>query len=77
MRLVMGNQSTLNPFSPLKIVRHDNMTEGERKKYQSDLRALIGTLHFDQKKIDEVKQKLVNLWNLSQGRADGELANAS
>jgi hypothetical protein len=62
IRMVMSNESTLNPFSSLSIKRYDAMTNQERHIYESSLRSLVQTLHFDPKKIEEVRGKLLSLW---------------
>lgn len=62
MRLVMDNKSTLNPFSSLSIKRYDSMTDQERKKYELSLRSLIEKLSFDPTKVQEMREKLLDLW---------------
>lgn len=62
MRLVLSNESTLNPFSPLSIKRSDCMTDQERTKYETSLRALIEKLPFDAEKVLAMREKLLKLW---------------
>ncbi len=62
MRMVMGNQSTLNPFSSLSIKRYDQMTDGERQTYETKLRALVKKLSYDPEKIATLRKNLLALW---------------
>ncbi len=62
IRLVMGNESTLNPFSSMKMKRYDDMTSIERSQYESKLSTLIKKQHFDPQKVALMREKLLNLW---------------
>jgi hypothetical protein len=62
MRLVMSNQSTLNPFSQIKMKRYDGMTSSERARYESALSTLLEKLPFDPNRVKKVKENILNLW---------------
>jgi hypothetical protein len=62
MRLVMANQSTLNPFSSLSIKRYDAMTDPERYEYNTALKSLLQGLSFDSTKVRAAREKLLTLW---------------
>ncbi len=65
IRLVMGNASTLNPYSDLSVVRYDGMTDEERKIYESKLSSLLETLSFVPNKVFETRKRLLDLFNLA------------
>lgn len=62
IRLVLGNQSTLNPFSSLSIKRYDCMTDVQRRNYESALRSLVEKLPFDTEKVSAARQRLLEAW---------------
>lgn len=62
IRLVMSNESTLNPYSSLEIKRYDGMTDSEKQAYESSLRSLLKGLSFDQAKVEGIRLNLLNLW---------------
>ncbi len=62
IRLVMSNESSLNPYSDLKIKRYDGMTDAERISYESSLRSLLKELTYDQRQVQKIREHLLNLW---------------
>ncbi|MCI5051576.1 MAG: hypothetical protein MRY21_00385 [Simkaniaceae bacterium] len=66
LRLVMGNESTLNPFSAIKMVRYDGMNNVERVRYESRLAALLGELDIDPTKAKAMRESLLELWGVKK-----------
>lgn len=72
LRLIMGNESTLNPFSSIKMKRYDDMTLGERMQYEAKLSSLLAKLPVHPEKVAQMREKLLNLWG---GPADQVKSN--
>jgi len=62
IRLVLSNESTLNPFSSLTIKRYDGMSDAQRGKYETSLRSLVEKLPFDPAKVAAARERLLKLW---------------
>lgn len=64
LRLVMNNFRTLNPYSPLIILRYSTMTSEREAEYENALRGFMRTLSFDQEKAEAFRNELLDYWNL-------------
>lgn len=63
IRLLLNNRETLNPDSPLKIIRHTPEISTETlKKYQINLRNKIKILTYSQSKKNSYLQELKAIW---------------
>ena len=63
VRMLLSNQTTLNPYSYLKMKRFDRMTASETKSYEEELRAWLRALSFSKEKAERYKQELLDVWN--------------
>lgn len=64
LRLVMNNSHTLNPYSPLIIMRYHTMTPAKEDEYQNALREFMRALPFDQNKADSFRHSLIRAWGV-------------
>ena len=62
LRLVMSNSGTLNPYSPIEMIRYDSMSPAQELEYKQQLQMYMRTLPFDQEKAEWYKQRLLNDW---------------
>ncbi len=62
LRLLTSNQTTLNPYSHLKIVRYDFLGEQVAKKIIAEMRAKLGQTRVNERKIKVYKAKLEKAW---------------
>ncbi len=61
-RLVINNSVTLNPYSPLYIMRFDRNDPELINEYESNLREAIRTLPYDETKVVQYRELLLNMW---------------
>lgn len=69
LRLVMNNVHTLNPNSPLVILRYHTMTQEKEETYERELREFMRALPFDHKRVDEFRKDLLEYWNYEPAEA--------
>lgn len=62
LRLVMNNANTLNPNSPLIILRYHTMTPAKEDAYEETLRAYMRALPFDENKAEHFRNELIKYW---------------
>jgi hypothetical protein len=62
-RLLMSNRSTLNPNSPLVIIRYDLVPANLEKNYEFAMHKFISQLKIDPAKAAKYKNDLHKLWN--------------
>ena len=63
IRLILTNELTLNPMSPIKIFRFDKMQPTTVKNYENEVRELIKNAKSDSELVEEWKTSLFNAWN--------------
>lgn len=66
IRLIMNNQVSLNPFSPLRVRRYDQIDAETTRKYEKALRKKIQQLPRNHNKVNHYKEKLRGYWNVGQ-----------
>lgn len=71
LRLIMSNQSVLNPYGQLRIVRYDEVSEKVAEKIMQSIKSRIKNEDKDPEKIRAYQNKLEALW--SQPRSDFSL----
>ncbi len=64
LRMVLNAKSTLNPFFKISMQRSDDLTNSQRKKYETLLRNEIKNLPVESNKLLKSKEKLLQLWSL-------------
>ncbi len=66
MRLVANNKTNLNPFSNLRMIRHDGLTVLDPELIPSKMKALLKQhAHKDQAKIQTYLETLEQVWEVS------------
>jgi len=63
LRLVLTNQYTLNPNTPLRIIRYDKMQPSIVKTYEKTLKEIITSCQYDDKKVEEYRNKIHLAWH--------------
>lgn len=66
LRLVVNNNTILNPSSPLIMHRYDALTDGQKEHYEKTLRKSIRELKINDSRRTEMKEKLLSCWHLSR-----------
>jgi len=62
LRILINNKYTLNPFSHLSIYRWDLIDPTNIVKYESEMREYIRSLKRDHSKVEDYREKLMDLW---------------
>jgi len=65
MRMVMNNQTTLNPFSAMRMNRYDGSTPEERENIILKMKQLLKDGIQDEVKLQQYRDVLFSLWNIS------------
>jgi hypothetical protein len=63
LRLLMNNGTTLNPFSPLRMVRHDELSQKDSQRILKQMKQILRKSLKDEAKILSYKEALENMWN--------------
>ncbi len=63
LRLVMDNKTTLNPFSPLRMIRHEVLSSEDSEKILTKMKELLRNSQKDEVKLQHYKNALEELWN--------------
>ena len=62
LRLVMNNKTTLNPFSTLRMIRHDELSAEDSEKIITRMKQVLRNSEKDQNKLQEYKKTLEEQW---------------
>lgn len=66
LRMVMNNQTILNPFSTMRMNRYDGSSPEEREKIILTMKELLKDSVKDEVKLQQYRNLLVNLWDKAQ-----------
>lgn len=62
LRLMLNLHGTLNPYCPLLIKRYTKLQPSKLKGWEQALRQVLQASAYDQQKIDELRQTLLQNW---------------
>lgn len=62
LRMVMNNTSTLNPNSPLSMIRYQTMTPANEDLYEETLREFMRSVPYNAKKAESFRNELLKYW---------------
>lgn len=58
----MNNQTTLNPFSPMRMVRYDGLSEEDSQKILVKMKEHLKNSERDDAKLQQYLQSIVSFW---------------
>jgi hypothetical protein len=72
LRLVMNNKTNLNPYSSIRMVRHDGLTDLDPEKIPLKMKELLQNASRDEVKLQIYIETLEKLWEVSLKSGAGQ-----
>lgn len=64
LRMIMNNKTTLNPFSPLRMVRYDGSSQEDSSRILLTMKEILKNCQKDEVKLKKFRDILLNLWKI-------------